>query len=359
MPVIVRYSSELYHYGIKGQKWGIQNGPPYPLNKNGLREDTRINKSNLDKINEIFRSMSNRERELLSPGYNKFSNQPLFYDNEYGKQSTAYSVVMSKKGTPVSFLAVMKSSEHPGSGEIAVGTRNDPEYRNKGYAKKLGEKAVNWFNRQNRIDKMYWIPYKNNESSCKIAKDLGFTEIRSSDPKFRTFVMSKDKFENRKGKNRTVFISGSSKTQFSDSPFYLEKLPNDIVSKVDGYMKSGNKIIVGDAPGIDRQVQDYLAKHGYKNVVIYSPGKTNRYSADSTWKIKQIDAPNYPEGSSEWLAAKDKAMQKAAHEGLAVTIKDGASATRRNIEALRNKGAKVMEYELSGDKNVDPWIEEY
>ena len=94
MPVIVRYSSELYHHGIKGQKWGVQNGPPYPLNKNGIREDTRINKSNLDKINEIFRSMSNRERELLSPGYNKFSNQPLFYDNEYGKQSTAYSVVM-------------------------------------------------------------------------------------------------------------------------------------------------------------------------------------------------------------------------------------------------------------------------
>ena len=23
---------ELYHHGIKGQKWGVQNGPPYPLN---------------------------------------------------------------------------------------------------------------------------------------------------------------------------------------------------------------------------------------------------------------------------------------------------------------------------------------
>ena len=22
---------ELYHHGIKGQKWGVQNGPPYPL----------------------------------------------------------------------------------------------------------------------------------------------------------------------------------------------------------------------------------------------------------------------------------------------------------------------------------------
>ena len=27
--------SELYHHGIKGQKWGVRNGPPYPLYSNG------------------------------------------------------------------------------------------------------------------------------------------------------------------------------------------------------------------------------------------------------------------------------------------------------------------------------------
>lgn len=25
-------ANELYHHGIKGQKWGVTNGPPYPLN---------------------------------------------------------------------------------------------------------------------------------------------------------------------------------------------------------------------------------------------------------------------------------------------------------------------------------------
>ena len=36
------YSMELFHHGIKGQKWGIRNGPPYPLDKskkNGIIEE--------------------------------------------------------------------------------------------------------------------------------------------------------------------------------------------------------------------------------------------------------------------------------------------------------------------------------
>lgn len=25
------HNNELYHHGVKGQKWGVENGPPYPL----------------------------------------------------------------------------------------------------------------------------------------------------------------------------------------------------------------------------------------------------------------------------------------------------------------------------------------
>ncbi len=34
---------ELYHHGIKGQKWGVRNGPPYPLEKTVLKKGTRLN----------------------------------------------------------------------------------------------------------------------------------------------------------------------------------------------------------------------------------------------------------------------------------------------------------------------------
>ncbi len=32
---IISYPDELYHHGIKGQKWGVKNGPPYPIKDNG------------------------------------------------------------------------------------------------------------------------------------------------------------------------------------------------------------------------------------------------------------------------------------------------------------------------------------
>ena len=32
--------NELYHHGIEGQKWGVRNGPPYPLTKEAKRKKT-------------------------------------------------------------------------------------------------------------------------------------------------------------------------------------------------------------------------------------------------------------------------------------------------------------------------------
>lgn len=33
---------ELVHHGIKGQSWGVRNGPPYPLNKHGSRRKINV-----------------------------------------------------------------------------------------------------------------------------------------------------------------------------------------------------------------------------------------------------------------------------------------------------------------------------
>lgn len=149
----------------------------------------------------------------------------------------------------------------------------------------------------------------------------------------------------------TTFVSGSSKTQDKTSPYYHRKLTRNIRKELDSEMKAGNKIIVGDAPGIDRQVQDYLKKKKYKNVEIYSPGKQSRYLADKSWKNHLIDDPKHEPMSSEWLAKKDKAMAKAADKGIAVILDQGAGATRNNIKRLQDSNKNVSVYQIN-PKNI-------
>ena len=156
-------------------------------------------------------------------------------------------------------------------------------------------------------------------------------------------------------RRKTVFVSGSSKTQSEDSEYYRKELPKEIKSELKDHIKNGDKILVGDAPGIDRQVQDYLKKKNYDDVEVYGPGKQVRYSADEKWKTHPIDAPEFEEGSKEWLAKKDKAMADAADEGLAIVIPNGASATRKNVDRLLADNKDVMLFELNVD-GKDRWI---
>lgn len=161
----------------------------------------------------------------------------------------------------------------------------------------------------------------------------------------------------QKGTNKTVFVSGSSKTQSKDSEYYRRKLPKDIRKELNSHMKSGNKVVVGDAPGVDRQVQDYLKKKKYSNVEVYGPGKQVRYSANKKWKTNPIDAPEFEVGSKEWLAKKDIAMTKVSDLGLAVVLDEGAKATRKNVERLIEQNKDVKVYELSKNgKKYDKWI---
>lgn len=154
---------------------------------------------------------------------------------------------------------------------------------------------------------------------------------------------------------RTVFVSGSSKTQFKDSGYYRRNLPRPIRKELKRHIKERDSIVVGDAPGIDRQVQDYLKKKHYENVTVYGPGKAVRYSADKRWETKPIDS-KYPEGSKQWLAKKDKAMTKASTEGLAIVLDEGSRATRKNVERLIKQNKDVKIYRLSKHgKHKDSW----
>lgn len=168
---------------------------------------------------------------------------------------------------------------------------------------------------------------------------------------------NKDGTLTKEGRERTLFVSGSSKTQFKDNPYYRKSLPKPIKDHLNNYMKTNGRIVVGDAPGVDRQVQNYLKKSGYSNVEVFGPGKKLRYQANKQWKANPIDAPEYEEYSPEWLAKKDIAMEKVSTEGLAVVLENGgAGATRKNVERLINNMKDVKVYELYSDKKKDRWV---
>lgn len=144
----------------------------------------------------------------------------------------------------------------------------------------------------------------------------------------------------------TVFISGSSKTQNKESEYYLRQLPKSFKSQLNEIMRKHAKVVVGDAPGIDRQVQNYLNKKGYDRVEVYGPGTEVRYSANKKWKTHAIDDPDHEPGSTEWLAKKDRAMEKVSTKGLAMVLDEGAKATRKNVKRMQSHKKPVQVFEL-------------
>lgn len=65
------YHSELCHYGVKGMKWGIRNGPPYPIDQKKV-----VKSGEGDKINDIhiYRSVGAKSLnyEVLDPSTGEY-----------------------------------------------------------------------------------------------------------------------------------------------------------------------------------------------------------------------------------------------------------------------------------------------
>ena len=72
-------SFEISHHGVKGQRWGIQNGPPYPLD-----ESVSTGK----KLKTVFVSGSSKTQFKDSPYYRK--NLPKNVRKELNKHKSCW-----------------------------------------------------------------------------------------------------------------------------------------------------------------------------------------------------------------------------------------------------------------------------
>ncbi|WBX84451.1 hypothetical protein [Sphingosinicella microcystinivorans] len=130
----------------------------------------------------------------------------------------------------------------------------------------------------------------------------------------------------------SVFISGS---------ISIRRLPSPILERLGRVIDREMPVLIGDAPGVDTAVQQYLADRQAWNGTIFCSGSAPRHNIGG-WPIRIVRA-DAPTGTRTWHMAKDREMARLADIGL--VIWDGSSAgSFANIERLSNRGCYVLVY---------------
>jgi hypothetical protein len=99
----------------------------------------------------------------------------------------------------------------------------------------------------------------------------------------------------------SVFVAGSRQ---------ISRLPAEVTSRLDTMIEKGFQILVGDANGADKAIQQYLAAKSYPNVLVHCMKDHGRNNFGN-WPRREIDAPRGARGF-DYYSFKDRAMAEAA-----------------------------------------------
>ncbi|MEN9433478.1 MAG: hypothetical protein RLZZ422_1067 [Pseudomonadota bacterium] len=130
----------------------------------------------------------------------------------------------------------------------------------------------------------------------------------------------------------TIFISGSRS---------ISCLSNQVLQRINNIVNQKFNIVVGDANGVDKAIQKYLASMSYPNVTIYCSGESCRNNLGN-WSEQHITVPNNLKGR-DFYTQKDLAMAKVADYGF--ILWDGKSVgSLNNLIELQEQHKKVLVY---------------
>lgn len=128
-----------------------------------------------------------------------------------------------------------------------------------------------------------------------------------------------------------VFIGGSRA---------VSRLNEVIRDRLDDLMKGGCTILIGDANGADKAVQQYFADRHYDHVVVFC--MENGRNNVGQWPTRAIEPPNGSTGFS-YYSAKDLVMCQEA--GCGLMMWDGKSkGTLQNILKLMGAEKRILVY---------------
>ena len=130
----------------------------------------------------------------------------------------------------------------------------------------------------------------------------------------------------------TVFVSGSRKISRLN-PEIRERLSNVIAQQLE--------VVVGDANGADKAVQQFLLEANYRHVTVFCSGNTCRNNVGN-WNVSKIEVSPKLRGR-DFYAEKDKEMAAIADYGF--VLWDGQSlGSYNNIMALLSRNKKALVY---------------
>ena len=145
-----------------------------------------------------------------------------------------------------------------------------------------------------------------------------------------------------------VFISGS---------INIKKLPGNAIKKIDSIIEKNMTIIIGDAKGIDSNVQRYLIKKGYENVIIYFAGELIRNNIGN-WQTVNVPNNNNLKGR-ELYTTKDLKMAKDADYGLMIWD-NKSKGTLSNIKEMKKNNKQffvILNDLIIDEKHIDRILE--
>lgn len=158
----------IYHYGVKGQKWGVRRYQ----NKDGTLTNLGKSRKNTDAINDIVSTMSKKDKKLLN------LSDDVYQRNTEEGERVVKRIVKRVGGIPVSFFDI--TGDRSGV-SISIGTRGGDKYRNKGYASAIAKQGKKWLDEHaDEFDQVVWWARKDNPGSIRIAQKIGLQLDESS-----------------------------------------------------------------------------------------------------------------------------------------------------------------------------------
>lgn len=153
--------NELYHHGVKGQKWGVRRYQSYAQNPKKASSGAK----NLKAAKQIFESLDAKEKANLSTN-GEFSNSKYLVNRK---------ILYSPNGKPQAFAEIERDPESLQDGYISVAVHKD--FRGQGLSKSAALDVLR--DAQNRgLRDIYWETTKDNPASGATARSLGFIKAK-------------------------------------------------------------------------------------------------------------------------------------------------------------------------------------